>query len=63
MIYVNTLHFFFSAQSMKQLKFKLMFPIQYPAYQNGNKLISQDFFLLLLENPIFISWPESHDHF
>lgn len=53
---------------MKQLKFKLMFPIQYLAYQNSNKLISQDISDLMetfgfIRKPCFhiLSW-NPHDH-
>lgn len=50
---------FFCVQSMEQLKFKLMFPIEYPAYQNGNKLISQDV-SDLMETFAFIRKPNFH---
>lgn len=44
---------------MEQLKFKWMFPIEYPAYQNSNKLISQDV-SDLMETFAFIRKPNFH---
>lgn len=43
---------------MEQLKFKRMFPIEYPAYQNSNKLISQDVSFAFIRKPNFhiLSW-------
>lgn len=44
---------------MEQLKSKWIFPIEYPAYQNGNKLISQDVSDLMETFP-FIRKPSFH---
>lgn len=43
---------------MEQLKFKQMFLIEYPAYQNGNKLISQavSFAFITTTNFHILSW-------
>lgn len=43
---------------MEQLKFKQMFPIEYPAYQSDNKLISQDVSFAFIRKPNFhiLSW-------
>lgn len=43
---------------MEQLKFKQMFSIENPAYQNGNKLISQDVSFAFIRKPNFhiLSW-------